>query len=135
MKNEDIMRRWLHEVWEQRDLSAVDRWITEESVCHGLADDAETIVGRQAFRHFAESFLFSFSQVSIGIEDLIADGDRVCVRCLVQVTQEGTGRRAEFRGVFWATFRDQRIMEGWNYFDFATMLRQLEAAQPVSGGV
>lgn len=129
------MRRWLHELWEQRDLTAVDRWLAEDSCCYGLADDGDVLTGREAFRRFAETFLMSFSEVVVGIEDCIEVGDKACARCVVQVTQEGTGRRARFEGVFWARFQDGRLMAGWNYFDFATMLRQLEGTESAAGSV
>jgi steroid delta-isomerase-like uncharacterized protein len=78
-----------------------------------------------------------FSDLRFGVEDLLANGDRVAVRVTVGGTHNGvfpgrppTGRTFEVTSVSIFRSADGRIAEHWGVFDQMAMLGQLGALGP-----
>jgi predicted ester cyclase len=70
----------------------------------------------------------------ITVEDTIAEGDKVAVRCSVRGKHTGntlgitaTQTPVEFTGMSIVRIKDGKIVEAWNNFDFMKMYRQLGA--------
>jgi steroid delta-isomerase-like uncharacterized protein len=128
-QTDTVLHRWFEEVWNQGREEAIDELMTEDAIAHGLEDD---IRGREAFKPFFRKFRAAFPDMRISIEDAVADGDMVVVRCLVTGTHTGpgvldapTGKRASMTGICMARVRDGRIAEGWNNFDFLSLYQHL----------
>jgi predicted ester cyclase len=73
------------------------------------------------------------------IEDTVAEGDKIAVRCSVRGTHRGAGINfsatnmpVEFTGICITRIKDGKIVEAWNNFDFMTMFQQVGAIQPPS---
>jgi len=126
MTNKQILQAWFEQVWEKRDLAAIDHWLSPDAICHGLADDDEPLVGVEQFRRYAEGMMSLFTAMEVEIDDAIEQGEHVAARCTVRATTE-TGRPVTFQGMCWFTVQNQKLVEGWNQFDFAKMMRQLDS--------
>jgi predicted ester cyclase len=70
--------------------------------------------------------------MTIVIEDMIAEVDKVVARCSVRGKHEGEfmGRAAtqspvEFTGIAIVRIDNGKIVEAWNNFDFMTMYKQV----------
>jgi predicted ester cyclase len=86
------------------------------------------------FKSFFKVFRQSFPDVKITIEDTVAEGDKVVVRCPVKATHAGEGigltptnKPVNFTGMLMVRVKDGKIAEGWNSFDLLTMLNQVGA--------
>jgi|SRR5262245_6412206 len=132
-QNKALLKRWFEEVWNQGSNEAIDELLDDEVVIHGLAGpDGKDVQGSGAFREFHRQFRGAFPDISITVEDVIAEGDRVVARCSVRGnhTGESLGIAAsnspiEFGGIAIVKIRDGKFVEAWNNFDFLTMNRQL----------
>jgi steroid delta-isomerase-like uncharacterized protein len=133
MAYETLLHRWFDEVWNQGQESAIDALFAPDAVAHGMVGaDGKELVGPEAFKSFFRQFRATFPDVHIVIEDVLVDGDKVCVRCSVTGTQTGhgvagapTNRSVAFTGTCIARIENGRIAEGWNHFDFLSMYQQL----------
>ena len=117
------LQRWYDEVWNNANKSKIDELMDENAIIHGLETDSEK-VGPQAFHPFYENFRQGFPSVNVEIEPIITTDDAEAAHCIVHATTID-GKKVTFNGLTVAKFRDGKLLEGWNAFDFLTMEKQL----------
>ena len=118
---------------EQGRSDAIDEMFDETGIAHGLSDDPlKPIKGPNDFKPFYTTFRQAFPNMTVVIEDMVAEGDKVAARCSVRGKHEGEflGRAAtqspvEFTGMTIVRIDKGKIVEAWNNFDFMTMYRQV----------
>src|SRR5262249_36680776 len=101
--NVSLMRRWFHEVWNERRSRTMDESLHPRSVCHA---DAGVLKGIAEFKaRMYEPFVSALPDVRVEIEGILADGDQAVVRWRAVGTHTGeglgfpaTGRTGSFRG-------------------------------------
>jgi predicted ester cyclase len=107
-------------------------------VLHGYPPEMPPNV--EGMRQFYRGVWAAFPDCEVVAEDLIAEGDKVAGRYVLQGTHTGefmgiapTGNRIAVRAA--AVFRlvNGKCVERWQYFDEAGLLRQL-GAMPTPGG-
>ena len=129
IENKTLVQRWFSEVWNEGRADAIDEMLADDAVVHGLGADLH---GSAEFKHFHSAYRNAYPDVTIDVDDLIAEGDMVAVRWSAIGTHRGdglgfpaTGRRAQFTGMVFVRIKDGRLVEGWNNFDQLGMLQQL----------
>jgi steroid delta-isomerase-like uncharacterized protein len=133
-ENKALMRRWFEEVWNQGRADAIAEMMAEDCINHGLSEDGEPLRGASGFLPFHTQFREAFPGITVVVEDALAEGDKVVVRCSVRGKHVGdslgfkaTHKTAEFDGIAIARIKDGKFVESWNNFDFMKMYRQLGA--------
>jgi steroid delta-isomerase-like uncharacterized protein len=107
----------------------IDRQVAPDFIDHG--DPAVT--GPDGVKAHIKRLRAAFPDLSITIEDMVAEGDLVAVRGTWRGTHQGEfkgvppiGRRIEFSGmVFWRVSGGQ-IRERWGLIDTPALMRQLQ---------
>jgi len=132
--NKALIRRWFEEVWNQKRPEAVTEMMAADCINHGLSEDGQPLRGPAGFLPFHQQFREAFADIKVVIEDVLAEDDRVAVRCSVKSTHTGdslgfeaTGKTTEFDGIAIARIRNGMFVESWNNFDFMKMYKQLGA--------
>ena len=120
-RNRALAIRWFDEVWNERKKDTVDEIMA--AGCEGHMEGLGA-VGRDDFRTANAALLDAFPDLSVEVEDTLAEGDHVVVRWRLNATHSGgglgvppTGRAVEAQGMTWFTFEDGRIVRGrdaWN---------------------
>lgn len=132
-ENKELLRRWFEEVWNKGRADAIEEMFDEDGTAHGLSDDpSKPIKGPSGFRPFHITFRQAFPNMTIVIEDMVAEGDKVAARCSVRGKHEGeflgtaaTQTPVEFTGITIVRIENGKIVEAWNNFDFMTMYKQV----------
>ncbi|HKH61215.1 MAG TPA: ester cyclase [Flavitalea sp.] len=119
------LQHWYDEVWNNANKSKIDELMDENAVIHGLEIESEKH-GPQAFHPFYENFRQGFPSVNVEIEPIITTDDAEAAHCTVNATTSD-GKKVTFNGLTVAKFRDGKLVEGWNAFDFLTMQKQLQS--------
>ena len=112
-------------------LDVIDELVAEDAVEHedffGLSS------GREGTRHFFEMMRTAFSEFTMTIEDILADGDRVVVRAKMSGTHSGefmgiaaTGRRIDVPLADFVRFEGGKMVEHWGVTDTGAMMEQLK---------
>ncbi|HVZ02816.1 MAG TPA: ester cyclase [Dongiaceae bacterium] len=109
--------------------SAIDRQVAPDFIDHGNPD----IVGPEGVKAHVKALRTAFPDLSVTIEDMVAEGDLVAVRGTWRGTHQGTfrgvpaiGRKVEFSGmVFWRIGGGQ-IRERWGLIDTPILMQQLQ---------
>jgi steroid delta-isomerase-like uncharacterized protein len=132
-ENKALIKRWFEEVWNKGNAEVIDELFAQDGVIHGLVDGSGNPVPHfRGFKQFHSQFRGAFPDISITVDDVIAEGDKVVARCTVKGQHTGdhlgfkaTNAPVEFEGVAIVRIKDGKIIEAWNCFDFLKMNRQL----------
>jgi steroid delta-isomerase-like uncharacterized protein len=129
-ENRALIRRFIDEVFNQRNLDAIDEHLTTDYVDHAMPPGLPT--NREGFKQFIGSFLEAFPDFHYTIEDILAEGNRVAIRLTAQGTHQGTflnmpptGKRATWTEIHIGRITDGGIAEHWGEVDNLGMLQQL----------
>ena len=129
--NAALARRWFEEVWNGRRAETVSEIM--DPVCEGHMEGLE-VRGPEDFLAARETLLEAFPDFRVTVEGVIAEGDDVAVRWSANGTHRGEGlgfpasnRPAAFRGITWLTFRDGRMVQGWDSWNQGRLLQELQA--------
>lgn len=132
-ENKVLIRRWFDEVWNHGREDLIEQMRAPDAVATGLGEGNQQSRGHGPFKAFYANLRGTFPDLHVTIEDLIAEGDKVCIRLSIEGTHLGdalapaTGRKVRVGGIVIARVADSRIAEAWNNLDQLGMLRQIGA--------
>lgn len=131
MTNDQLVREWFEQVWNQQREEAIDRMMAPDALVHDLVPSGP-MKGAAAFKPFHRQFLLAFPDMHIDVLRTITEGDLVAVHCRVSATHSGdalgpaaTHRKASISGIAIARIKNNQIVEAWNCFDFLSLYQQL----------
>ena len=134
VRNEDLVRRWFSEVWDQGRESSVDDLLANDAVVHGLGQPAEEVRGPAGFKPFLRKFQGAFTDIQITVDQTIAEGEWVASRWTARMTHRGdqlgvpaTGGRVEVTGMSMGRFQGGKMVEAWNSWDQLALMEQTKA--------
>jgi len=133
-ENKRIARRILEEVVEQGNLDAVDELYTEDAVEHTPVGDFS---GRETIRGGFEMTRRAFSDYTVSVDDIIAEGDTVAVRLTERGTHDGefmgieaTGKEFEHQTMAFLRLEEGKVAEWWVQPDNLGLMQQLGVVEP-----
>ncbi len=124
------VRRFLDEVFNKRNLDAVDDWIAPGYISHnGVFPGAS---GPEGVRNAARQQHEAFPDLHTEVEDVAVDGDNVVLRARDRFTHNGeflgfppTGKTIEVTWIDWFKLRDGKAVEAWLEIDMKRLEAQL----------
>jgi len=126
----DLVRRFHTELLAARDPAVVDAFFGDGFVSHNMPPGFPQ--GREGVKLFFSTFRDAFPDVTVAIDELVADGDRVAVATTFTGTHTGsimgvepTGRRVSVTGIDIVRVSDGRIVEHRGLTDIAGLMRQV----------
>jgi len=129
IKNKAIVHRFIDEAYNKRNLAIGDELLAANVVLHVSDTYIEGCVG---WKQYASSFLNTFSDIVISVEDTIAEGDKVVANWTCGGIHSGelqgiapTGKRVTWTGIAIYRFAGSRIEEVWVWNDLLSLMRQL----------
>ena len=129
-QNKSIVRRWVEEGWNKRNLALIDELYAPEFYQHETGP--ETVVNREALKPFVAGYLAAFPDLQFTIEDLIAEGDKVVWRFKATGNNTGpfmggpvTGKSVAVTGTITFRLENSRMAEAWLNLDVLGLLQQV----------
>jgi steroid delta-isomerase-like uncharacterized protein len=126
----ELVRRFHEELLAARDPAVVDSFFGDGFVSHNMPPGFPE--GREGVKRFFETFRDAFPDVTVEIDELVEDGDRVAVATTFTGTHNGelmgmapTGRSVSVTGIDIVRVEDGRIVEHRGLTDIAGLMRQL----------
>lgn len=130
--NKALVRRFYDEMLTRHRLDAAAELFTEDYVDHDPGNIAGEPAGAPGARQEVAVFTTAFPDFSVTVEDLLAEGDRVCARVIARGTHRGdlmgippTGKPVTITGTQVWRIKDGKLAEGWLEIDRLGMLQQL----------
>ncbi len=116
------------DAFNRGDLAAIDQFIADDYVDHSRPGPG----GPAGVRQFYTMMHAAFPDISVTIEDAIAEGDKVAVRFTVRGTHQGelmgipaSGRSVTLTGIDINRFANGRLVERWANQDDLGFMQQL----------
>ena len=136
--NKALLARYITEVWDNANLEALWDFLSPGYVRHTSPDLPPLDLAGQIER--LHGFRRAFPDITIEVEEVVAEDDRVAFRSTMRGTHEGefaglaaTGRHVTVGLVDLIRIEDGRFAEQWGGPDVFDLLRQL-GARHRSGG-
>jgi C-1 hydroxylase len=127
-ENKAVVRK-MFEAINKQSLASLDKLMAPDFVLHMHGQQTQGwAVGRQV----VEDEIKAFPDFHVAIEDIIAEGDKVCVRLEETGTHKGeyhglapTGNRLSYAVAAIWRIVEGKITEGWIIYDIMEFLKQL----------
>lgn len=131
-ENKAIYREFLEEVFNKGRLDKLDEFLDPEYVFRDAP--LGTPEGPEAIKQVVSMFRSAFPDLKITIEELVAEGDKVCARSTTRGTHQGvlfgvpaTGKAVTMKGLTMVRISDGRLVESWVKNDIMGLMSQLDA--------
>jgi predicted ester cyclase len=125
-----VVRRFFHEVWNDRRQETIDELLDDESSCQSDNGEIRGAAGFRAMQY--EPMLAAFPDARVTIDGIIDAGDEVAVRWSAVGTHTGaamgltpTGRPVRLEGISWIKVRGGKLGLGWQWSNIPTVLASL----------
>jgi steroid delta-isomerase-like uncharacterized protein len=134
-ENKQLIRNAFDELANQKKLDALERYCAPDILDHNPPAGAPE-GGIDAVRHGFEQMHRALPDLRAGIEEMVAEGDHVFVRCTYQGTHRGelmglqpTGKRINLDS--WHLFRVSggKVAEHWEKLNALDLLQQVGATR------
>ena len=133
--NTEIVREYVDRVFNEHNLDQASTYLAPEVKWHG--GTLGTIEGRENVTQILRGFIGALPDLHAAEQDVVADGDGVAVRDVVEATHQGnllgippTGRRVRWDAVDVYRLTDGMIVEEWAGDDTTAILYQVGAYTP-----
>lgn len=137
-ENKALMRRFYEEVFNQRNLAAIDDFIAPNFVNHSATQLGMTGGDLDHVKQFLTMILQTFPDLRYTVEDVIAEGDKIAARLTISGTQQGafmgipaTGKHAVVSDIEIFRIAGGKALECWVQVDFLGLLQQLGVVPPM----
>ena len=128
-QNRETVRRIFEEGINNRNFTYFDEAIAPNYANHSMPAPSP---GPEGLRQVVGTFVSGFPDMQITLEDLIADGDRVCTRGAWRGTHTGefmgipaTGRKIEVPYIDIWRMENGKAVDNWVQMDMMAMMHQL----------
>ena len=118
-ENKRILRRFFTEVFEQGNLAVVDEIFSTDWV--NIDPSLPPLKGRDGARQLVTMFRTAFPDLKGGLEDMVAEGNRVAGR----FSFTATGMHVTLAGTGIFQIEDDKILKNQVNFDALGMLQQI----------
>jgi steroid delta-isomerase-like uncharacterized protein len=134
--NKALMRRWIEEGHNNRNLSVADELYDPAFVWH-LAPVGE-IRGTEALKQLIKSLHTAFPDWHITVEELVAESDKVTTHWRATGTHQGefmgvapTGKQVTTSGIIIGRIAGGKFVEAWEVWDAHGFFEQVGAVPPL----
>ena len=137
-ENKAFMRRFYEEVFNQKNLAAIDDFVAPDFVNRSAAQLGLVSGDLEHVKQFVGVVMQAFPDLHYTVEDMVAEGDKVVTRLTLSGTQHGAFMGIPATGIH-ATVSDIEIfritggkaVETWVQVDYLGLLQQLGAIPPM----
>ncbi|MEX0319734.1 MAG: ester cyclase [Ruegeria sp.] len=119
----EVLKEWYAQVWEQGNTEAIDQYFDPDTMAEGLIPEMQ--VGPDDFRDLVTAFRFILGEIRVELPKIIEDGDWLSAILHVHTSRADNGAPIEVSGQVMARFRDGKMVEAYNQFDFISFFEQL----------
>ncbi len=130
ISSKEIAEEYAHQVWNDKEICAVDRFVHQDAVIHSLLGDYH---GTKAMKKVIQAWLKGFPDLRVDNDVIISENDLVSIQWRAKGTHSGefkdrkpTGKPVTYSGVTVYRIKDGQIVEYWAYLDMQHLLSQLE---------
>jgi steroid delta-isomerase-like uncharacterized protein len=132
--NEQLLRQWVDEGWNNGNLSLVNHIFSPNHIMHDPSLPEQKLVGQEPFKSFVGSLRSAMPDLRVTIEDVVAQGDKIAWRWTITGTQKGevmgippSGNPVKVTGIIISRFENGKWAEDYVSWDVLGFLQQIGA--------
>jgi steroid delta-isomerase-like uncharacterized protein len=136
-ENKVVVRRFIDELFVRGNVDAVDRLVTPDFTPHSWG---KMPPGIEPFKQAIRRVHAGLSEVTMRIDDVVAEGDKVAVRLTAHGTHCGefmglpaSGKSYTISETHIFHLRDRKVAEHWRDADMLGLMQQLGALPQPQG--
>ncbi len=129
-QNKQLVLRWKEEIWNRRNVGAIDEFFAPDYVGH-IAGVPGPVRGRAGLKQLVAGYLAAFD-IHDTPEFLVAEGDMVVIHDTYRFKHTGefqgiaaTGKEATLTGTDIYRVADGKFVEQWVEADMFSLMQQL----------
>ena len=130
--NKSLAREYVQKVFNEHNPTLAQKYCTPDVKWHG--GTLGTMDGIDSLTGLLTGFIAAFPDLQATEYDIIAEGDKVAVRFVIEATHTGnlvgiepTGKKVRWDAVDVYHFKDGKIVEEWAADDMAAIMHQVGA--------
>ena len=134
-ENKALERRMYEEIFNKKNLGAVEQFYATDWVCHPSPPGMPP--GLDGMKQSALLTNKAFPDMQAKLEDMLAEGDKIACRWTATGTHEGefmgvppTNKPVTITGIHIDRIAGGKIVETWNYSDMMEVMQQLGMKPP-----
>lgn len=124
MANTDLLREWYSRVWEMGDISAIDEMFVPDTMANGIVPDME--MGVDEFKFLVATIQEMITPPKIRIDKMIEQDDWIAGFMTMHSETIEQRKPVQVSAMVFCRFKDGKIVEAYNSFDFVGFFEQLE---------
>ena len=132
MANKAIVQQLIDEAWNKGNLAIIDELLAPNYVLHVDAPGAKK--DREGYKQAVSMYRTAFPDFFFTMEDMIAEGNKVVIRCTMGGTHEGelmgnapTGKKLKMTAISIRHFENGKIVEEWVETSMLGFMQQMGA--------
>ena len=137
--NKDVVRRFYDLLWNKADIAQASQLIHPRCVRHDPAGPVPG--GPEGFASTRQKWITGFSDLTLVIDLMLAEGDLVTARWTITAKHTGafagvpvSFKTIRFSGVNIFRIENGQVAEIWNHRDDLSVMRQIEPIPPLAQG-
>lgn len=127
---EEVAIAYTHSIWNEKDLTAVDRWVDKFAIIHSSLGE---LSGPDELKKNVITWFTGFPDLVVHPLHILIQGDVVALHWKAEGTHQGffkgyapTGKKIEYKGVTLYKIQNTKIVEYWAYVDMAHIIQQIQ---------
>lgn len=138
--NKTGSRRIFEDVFNKGKLAVIQEICLPNYLVHDPGVPNKEVRGHDGFSQYVNIFRTAFPDLSLTIDDQIAQGDEVVTRYTAHGTHRGdlmgiapTGKKITVTGIILDRYSNGKLAESWNHSDYLGMMQQLGVVPAMAG--
>lgn len=130
-RNEEFIRRYFEQVWNQQDLQVIEELTPEPFVLH--YQGKPITASHEEHKDVVSYWLNAFPDYRVNLHDVLSDEDKVVARYTFTGTHKDsvlgippTGKEVKVTGIWICRVENSLLIECWEEYDEQGLVRQLQ---------
>jgi steroid delta-isomerase-like uncharacterized protein len=130
MNNLETIKAYHNAIWDQKDISSVDHFFSNEATIHS---PIEPMKGTEKMKAVIAQWYQAFPDLTIYWEDTICEGNKVVSRWRAEASHQGeflghaaSNNKINYPGITIYELEDGKISNYWCVIDMQNILNQLK---------
>ncbi len=123
--NKAIVSRFFEEVFNKRNIVLVDEMVAPNFLNHNASIQLR---GQEGVKQSAAAQFKAFPDIHTTIEDIIAEGDKVVVRCTDRFTRPSDSEQISLTWIEILRLENGKLVEAWVEADLSPLLDPIRNA-------
>ncbi|NOZ60448.1 MAG: ester cyclase [Calditrichaeota bacterium] len=133
-ENKAAVRRLIDEAWNKGNLAVIDEILSPNYILH---IDAPGANDREGYKQAISMYRTAMPDFQFTIDDMIAEGNKVVIRCTMTGTQKGelmgsspTGKKLTMTAISIRYFENGKVIEEWVETNMLGFMQQMGIIPP-----